>query len=45
MAARQGSTQMAAFQICMQIWLASSLLADGLAFAAQVRELFSSLIQ
>ncbi|KAM0874730.1 hypothetical protein ACQ4PT_037273 [Festuca glaucescens] len=35
MAARQGSTQMAAFQICLQIWLASSLLADGLAFAAQ----------
>lgn len=35
MAARQGSTEMAAFQICLQIWLASSLLADGLAFAAQ----------
>uniref|UniRef100_A0ACD5ZDZ2 Uncharacterized protein n=1 Tax=Avena sativa TaxID=4498 RepID=A0ACD5ZDZ2_AVESA len=35
MAARLGSTQMAAFQICLQIWLASSLLADGLAFAAQ----------
>ncbi|CAM0943602.1 unnamed protein product [Alopecurus aequalis] len=35
MAARQGSTQMAAFQICLQIWLASSLLSDGLAFAAQ----------
>ncbi|KAI5018913.1 hypothetical protein ZWY2020_043801 [Hordeum vulgare] len=35
MAARLGSTQMAAFQICLQIWLASSLLADGLAFAGQ----------
>nr|AWW07048.1 MATE2-1BL [Triticum aestivum]AWW07054.1 MATE2-1BL [Triticum aestivum] len=35
MAARVGSTQMAAFQICLQIWLASSLLADGLAFAGQ----------
>jgi Na+-driven multidrug efflux pump len=45
MAARQGSTEMAAFQICLQIWLASSLLADGLAFAAQVRELLSSFIR
>ncbi|VAH08602.1 unnamed protein product [Triticum turgidum subsp. durum] len=35
MAARLGPTQMAAFQICLQIWLASSLLADGLAFAGQ----------
>lgn len=35
MAARLGSTPMAAFQICLQIWLASSLLSDGLAFAAQ----------
>ncbi|TVU30750.1 hypothetical protein EJB05_22387 [Eragrostis curvula] len=35
MAARLGSTPMAAFQICLQIWLASSLLADGLAFAGQ----------
>ncbi|KAK3139733.1 hypothetical protein QOZ80_5AG0389030 [Eleusine coracana subsp. coracana] len=35
MAARLGSTAMAAFQICLQIWLASSLLADGLAFAGQ----------
>ncbi|XP_062205482.1 protein DETOXIFICATION 42 isoform X2 [Phragmites australis] len=35
MAARLGATPMAAFQICLQIWLASSLLADGLAFAGQ----------
>ncbi|KAJ6815876.1 protein DETOXIFICATION 42 [Iris pallida] len=35
MAARQGSTPMAAFQICLQVWLASSLLADGLAVAGQ----------
>jgi hypothetical protein len=43
MAARLGSTPMAAFQICLQTWLACSLLADGLAFAGQVRELFLSL--
>ncbi|KAK1287674.1 MATE efflux family protein 1 [Acorus calamus] len=35
MAARQGSVPMAAFQICLQIWLATSLLADGLAVAGQ----------
>lgn len=35
MAARHGPTTMAAFQICLQIWLASSLLADGLAVAGQ----------
>ncbi|KAG1342191.1 protein DETOXIFICATION 42 [Cocos nucifera] len=35
MAARQGSIPMAAFQICLQIWLATSLLADGLAVAGQ----------
>ncbi|CAN1200119.1 Protein DETOXIFICATION 42 [Linum perenne] len=35
LAARQGSTSMAAFQICLQIWLATSLLADGLAVAGQ----------
>lgn len=38
MAARQGSVPMAAFQICLQIWLATSLLADGLAVAGQVRK-------
>ncbi|XP_042515541.1 protein DETOXIFICATION 42-like isoform X3 [Macadamia integrifolia] len=35
MAARLGSTPMAAFQVCLQIWLATSLLADGLAVAGQ----------
>ncbi|GLT37388.1 hypothetical protein SLA2020_117060 [Shorea laevis] len=35
LAARQGSTSMAAFQVCLQIWLATSLLADGLAIAGQ----------
>ncbi|KAL9260126.1 DETOXIFICATION 43-like protein [Drosera capensis] len=35
MAARLGSTPMAAFQICLQVWMTSSLLADGLAVAAQ----------
>ncbi|XP_058072427.1 protein DETOXIFICATION 42-like [Magnolia sinica] len=35
LAARQGSISMAAFQICLQIWLTTSLLADGLAVAAQ----------
>ncbi|MFS7907424.1 putative multi antimicrobial extrusion protein [Helianthus anomalus] len=35
MAARQGSTTMAAFQVCLQVWLATSLLADGLAVAGQ----------
>ncbi|XP_057953456.1 protein DETOXIFICATION 42 isoform X2 [Malania oleifera] len=36
LAARRGSTPMAAFQVCLQIWLATSLLADGLAVAGQV---------
>lgn len=35
MAARQGPTTMAAFQVCLQVWLATSLLADGLAVAGQ----------
>ncbi|XP_057731554.1 protein DETOXIFICATION 42-like [Arachis stenosperma] len=35
LAARHGSTSMAAFQVCLQIWLAVSLLADGLAVAGQ----------
>ncbi|KHG25048.1 MATE efflux family protein 1 [Gossypium arboreum] len=35
LAARQGSNSMAAFQVCLQIWLATSLLADGLAVAGQ----------
>ena len=36
LAARHGPTAMAAFQICSQVWLATSLLADGLAVAGQV---------
>uniref|UniRef100_A0A2N9I189 Protein DETOXIFICATION n=1 Tax=Fagus sylvatica TaxID=28930 RepID=A0A2N9I189_FAGSY len=35
LAARLGPTPMAAFQICLQVWLTSSLLADGLAVAGQ----------
>lgn len=35
LAARLGATSMAAFQICLQVWLTSSLLADGLAVAGQ----------
>ncbi|CAK9146887.1 unnamed protein product [Ilex paraguariensis] len=35
LAARQGPTTMAAFQVCLQVWLATSLLADGLAVAGQ----------
>ncbi|KAH0905076.1 hypothetical protein HID58_003714, partial [Brassica napus] len=33
--ARLGTTPMAAFQICLQVWLTTSLLADGLAVAGQ----------
>ncbi|KAJ6968113.1 hypothetical protein D5086_029059 [Populus alba] len=36
LATRHGSTSMAAFQVCLQIWLATSLLADGLAVAGQM---------
>lgn len=35
MAARLGSIPMAAFQVCLQVWMTSSLLADGLAVAGQ----------
>ncbi|KAL0429267.1 UNVERIFIED_CONTAM: protein DETOXIFICATION 43 [Sesamum radiatum] len=35
MAARLGPPPMAAFQICLQVWMTSSLLADGLAVAGQ----------
>ncbi|WOH04356.1 hypothetical protein DCAR_0623765 [Daucus carota subsp. sativus] len=35
LASRLGSTPMAAFQICLQVWMTSSLLADGLAVAGQ----------
>ncbi|GMQ03613.1 hypothetical protein CsSME_00049359 [Camellia sinensis var. sinensis] len=36
LAARLGATPMAAFQICLQVWITSSLLFDGLAIAGQV---------
>lgn len=36
MAARQGPVAMAAHQICLQVWLAVSLLTDALATSAQV---------
>ncbi|RZR94612.1 hypothetical protein BHM03_00023342 [Ensete ventricosum] len=36
LAARHGPTSMAAFQVSLQLWLATSLLADGLAVAGQV---------
>ncbi|XP_028091327.1 protein DETOXIFICATION 43-like isoform X2 [Camellia sinensis] len=35
LAARLGTTPMAAFQICLQVWMTSSLLSDGLAVAGQ----------
>ncbi|XP_010534746.1 PREDICTED: protein DETOXIFICATION 42-like [Tarenaya hassleriana] len=35
LAAREGPSPMAAFQVCLQVWLATSLLADGLAVAGQ----------
>ncbi|XP_071720318.1 protein DETOXIFICATION 42-like isoform X3 [Rutidosis leptorrhynchoides] len=35
LAARLGATSMAAFQICLQVWLTSSLISDGLAVAGQ----------
>ncbi|KAJ3674160.1 hypothetical protein LUZ60_006152 [Juncus effusus] len=35
LAARHGSTFSAGFQVCSQLWLATSLLADGLAVAGQ----------
>lgn len=37
MAARQGPVAMAAHQICMQVWLAVSLLTDALASSGQVQ--------
>lgn len=36
MAARQGPIAMAAHQICLQVWLSASLLADAQASAGQV---------
>ncbi|KAI3826951.1 hypothetical protein L1987_01011 [Smallanthus sonchifolius] len=35
LASRLGAKPMAAFQICLQVWLTSSLLADGLAVSGQ----------
>ncbi|KAK7407525.1 hypothetical protein VNO78_09478 [Psophocarpus tetragonolobus] len=35
LAARLGPIQMAAFQTCLQVWLATSLLSDGLAVSVQ----------
>nr|XP_043635734.1 protein DETOXIFICATION 42-like [Erigeron canadensis] len=35
LSARLGATEMAAFQVCLQVWLAASLLTDGLAVACQ----------
>lgn len=35
--AHHGATFVAAFQVCLQVWLAVSLLADGLAVVGQVR--------
>ncbi|CAL5371963.1 unnamed protein product [Camellia sinensis] len=35
LAARLGATPMAAFQICLQVWMTSSLLSDGMAIAGQ----------
>ena len=36
MAARQGPVAMAAHQICIQVWLAVSLLTDAMAASGQV---------
>ena len=36
MAARQGPVAMAAYQICIQVWLAVSLLTDAMAASGQV---------
>lgn len=36
MAAREGPVPMAGHQICVQVWLAVSLLTDALALAGQV---------
>jgi hypothetical protein len=43
MAAREGPIQMAGRQICMQVWLAVSLLNDALAIAGQVKSVQFSL--
>lgn len=43
--AQKGPTQMAGHQICLEIWLAVSLLTDALAIAAQVYHPFCNLIR
>ena len=45
LAARHGSTSMAAFQVCLQVAMSTSLLADGLAVAGQVRIVYYEEIQ
>ncbi|KAK1359128.1 hypothetical protein POM88_043602 [Heracleum sosnowskyi] len=35
----QGPIPMASFQVCLQIWVATSFLADGLAVAGQVKSI------
>lgn len=37
MAARQGALAMAAHQICLQVWLSVSMLADAQAASGQVK--------
>ena len=44
MAARQGPVAMAAHQICIQVWMAVSLLIDALGSSAQVFSLSLSYI-
>ena len=43
-AAKQGAIPMAAHQICMQTWLAASLLSDAIALAAQVYSLWDKIL-
>lgn len=45
LAARLGPIPMAAFQTCLQVWMTSSLLADGLAVAIQVHQQFFPVIE
>lgn len=45
MAAREGPVPMAGHQICLQVWLAISLLTDALALAGQVNGSSPSLIE
>lgn len=45
MAARQGPIAMAAHQICLQVWLAVSLITDALAASGQVQNYVCNLFQ